>query len=178
MVATRRQDTGDDRIHAACLETAGAGTFEPSAEQERGRNPGTLALLTASRARDLCTESRPDEWSLPLHRDSKNQAMTAHVQRADGFVEPRKYTVCSVQFHPASRPVEGSPEQEAARYSGPEDTAPVMEDVSTEGYISIIGVEFKIRRSEHEANSIKLQVWDTAGQERFPDDHRQLLQGC
>ena len=48
MVATRRQDTGDDRIHAACLETAGAGTFEPSAEQERERDPGTLALLTAS----------------------------------------------------------------------------------------------------------------------------------
>ena len=42
-----------------------------------------------------------------------------------------------------------------------------MEDVSTEGYISTIGVEFKIRRSEHEANSIKLHVWDTAGQERF-----------
>ena len=77
MVATRRQGTGDDRIHAACLETAGAGTFEP-----RG--------------------------------GAENQAMTAHVQRADGFFEPRKYTVCSVQFHPASRPVEGSPEQEAA----------------------------------------------------------------
>ena len=47
MLATRWQDTGDDRIHAACVETAGAGTFEPSAEQERGRDPGTLALLTA-----------------------------------------------------------------------------------------------------------------------------------
>ena len=93
--------------------------------------------------------------------------MTAHVQRADGFVEPRKCTACSVQFHPASRAVEGSPEQEAARYSGPEDTAPGMENMSTEGYISTIGVEFKIRRSEHEANSIKLQVWDTACQERF-----------
>ena len=79
------------------------------------------------------------------------------MQRADGFVEPRKYTAYSVQFHPASRAVEGSPEQEGARYSGPEDTAPGMEDMSTEGYISTIGVEFKIRRSEHEANSIKLR---------------------
>ena len=71
-----------------------------------------------------------------------------------------------VQFSSTQQaePLKGSPEQEAARYSGPEDTAPGMEDVSTEGYISTIGVEFKIRRSEHEANSIKLQV---AGQERF-----------
>ena len=74
-----------------------------------------------------------------------------------------------VQFSSTQQaePLKGSPEQEAARYSGPEDTAPGMQDMSTEGYISTIGVEFKIRRSEHEANSIKLQVWDTAGQERF-----------
>ena len=38
----------DASTDAACLETAGAGTFEPSAEQEWGRDPGTLALLTAS----------------------------------------------------------------------------------------------------------------------------------
>ena len=86
--------------------------------------------------------------------------------------------MCSVQFHPASRPVEGSPEQEAARYSGPEDTAPGMEDMSTEGYISTIGVEFKIRRSEHEANSNKLQVLGYCESGVFPDDHQQLLQGC
>ena len=42
-----------------------------------------------------------------------------------------------------------------------------IDDTYTETYISTIGVELKIRTSEHEAKTIKLQVWDTAGQERF-----------
>ena len=97
------------------------------------------------------------------------------MQRTDGFVDTRKSTVCLVQVHPARRPVEGCPEQEAARYSGPEDTAPSIEamyksghpavteygvhahlhiqpsgkfsidDTYTESYISTMGVEFKIR---------------------------------
>ena len=55
--------------------------------------------------------------------------MTAHEQRADAVVELRKSTVCSIQFHPARRHVEGCPDQEAARYSAPEDTAPSIEDM-------------------------------------------------
>ena len=34
MVATRRQDTCDDRLHAARLETAGVRTFEHFAKQD------------------------------------------------------------------------------------------------------------------------------------------------
>jgi len=37
----------------------------------------------------------------------------------------------------------------------------------TEGYISTIGVDFKIATIQVEGESVKLQVWDTAAQERF-----------
>jgi len=36
-----------------------------------------------------------------------------------------------------------------------------------EGYISTIGVDFKVKTIEHNGKTIKLQIWDTAGQERF-----------
>ncbi len=41
------------------------------------------------------------------------------------------------------------------------------DDGYNEGYISTIGVDFKIRTINMGEKVIKLQIWDTAGQERF-----------
>ncbi|XP_074301795.1 ras-related protein RABD1-like [Silene latifolia] len=41
------------------------------------------------------------------------------------------------------------------------------DDSYVDSYISTIGVDFKIRTTELEGKSVKLQIWDTAGQERF-----------
>ena len=42
-----------------------------------------------------------------------------------------------------------------------------VDDAFMEGYISTIGVDFKIKTIEIEGKTVKLQIWDTAGQERF-----------
>jgi len=41
------------------------------------------------------------------------------------------------------------------------------DDKFEEGYVTTIGVDFKIKTLEIEGKSVKLQIWDTAGQERF-----------
>lgn len=41
------------------------------------------------------------------------------------------------------------------------------DDLYNEGYISTIGVDFKIKTIFTKGKVIKLQIWDTAGQERF-----------
>jgi Ras-related protein Rab-1A len=41
------------------------------------------------------------------------------------------------------------------------------DEIFTDGYISTIGVDFKIKTIEIDGLIIKLQIWDTAGQERF-----------
>lgn len=41
------------------------------------------------------------------------------------------------------------------------------DDIFSEGYVSTIGVDFKIRTVELDGKTVKLQIWDTAGQERF-----------
>ena len=41
------------------------------------------------------------------------------------------------------------------------------DDTYTEGFISTIGADYKIRSIELDGKVIKLQIWDTAGQERY-----------
>jgi len=41
------------------------------------------------------------------------------------------------------------------------------DDTYCEGYISTIGVDFKIKTINIDDKIVKLQIWDTAGQERF-----------
>ena len=41
------------------------------------------------------------------------------------------------------------------------------DDCWSDNYVTTIGVDFKIKTLNIEANSVKLQIWDTAGQDRF-----------
>jgi len=41
------------------------------------------------------------------------------------------------------------------------------DDTFSGNFISTIGVDFKIRTTEIDGKTIKMQIWDTAGQERF-----------
>ncbi|CAF3829441.1 unnamed protein product, partial [Rotaria sp. Silwood1] len=42
-----------------------------------------------------------------------------------------------------------------------------IDDVFYESYLATIGVDFKIRKMNHNGKTVKLQMWDTAGDERF-----------
>lgn len=42
-----------------------------------------------------------------------------------------------------------------------------VDETFTDGFISTIGVDFRIKSLKHNGREVKLQIWDTAGQERF-----------
>ena len=42
-----------------------------------------------------------------------------------------------------------------------------VDEKFSESYLSTIGVDFKQKSIEVDANKVKLQIWDTAGCERF-----------
>lgn len=46
------------------------------------------------------------------------------------------------------------------------------------GYVSTIGVDFKIKRVTIGEQTVKLQIWDTAGQERFRTISKPYLRGA
>lgn len=46
------------------------------------------------------------------------------------------------------------------------------------GYVSTIGVDFKVKMMKVGEQNVKLQVWDTAGQERFRTIARAYLRGA
>ncbi|KAL7535265.1 hypothetical protein ACHAWF_005114 [Thalassiosira exigua] len=43
----------------------------------------------------------------------------------------------------------------------------VSDSLSSQSYISTIGVDFRFRTVKMDKKTVKLQIWDTAGQERF-----------
>ena len=45
-------------------------------------------------------------------------------------------------------------------------------------YLSTIGVDFKIKRIQHEGKQITLNIWDTAGQERFRNITKSFYKGA
>lgn len=42
-----------------------------------------------------------------------------------------------------------------------------VDETFNDGFISTIGVDFRIRSLKYKGMDVKLQIWDTAGQERF-----------
>lgn len=52
------------------------------------------------------------------------------------------------------------------------------EDSFQTDYLSTIGVDFKIKRMELNANQVTLNIWDTAGQERFRNITKSFYKGA
>jgi small GTP-binding protein len=52
------------------------------------------------------------------------------------------------------------------------------EDSFQSDYLSTIGVDFKIKRIEHNSKPITLNIWDTAGQERFRNITKSFYKGA
>lgn len=52
------------------------------------------------------------------------------------------------------------------------------DDTFQTDYLSTIGVDFKIKRIEHNGQPITLNIWDTAGQERFRNITKSFYKGA
>lgn len=52
------------------------------------------------------------------------------------------------------------------------------EDTFQTDYLSTIGVDFKIKRADHNGCQVTLNIWDTAGQERFRNITKSFYKGA
>ena len=52
------------------------------------------------------------------------------------------------------------------------------DDTFQTDYLSTIGVDFKIKRIEHNNQQITMNIWDTAGQERFRNITKSFYKGA
>ena len=52
------------------------------------------------------------------------------------------------------------------------------EGIFKESYVATIGVDFKIKLTQHQDKKVKLQIWDTAGQERFKNITQTYYKGA
>ena len=52
------------------------------------------------------------------------------------------------------------------------------DDTFQADYLSTIGVDFKIKRIQHNKQQITLNIWDTAGQQRFRNITKSFYKGA
>merc|ERR1712227_1006392 len=85
--------------------------------------------ITVAGKIDYVTDVRKNGDLWWLRPDGKTQVTIEYVQRADGSVEPRKiHTVVISTQH--AEPLKAVRSKEVAGYSGPEETAPSMEEMN------------------------------------------------
>merc|ERR1711920_850284 len=88
-----------------------------------------LTHLMATKLGKKLTDVRKDGSLWWLRPDGKTQVTIEYLQRADGSVEPRKiHTVVISTQH--AEPLKATRCKEVAGYSGPDATAPSMEDMN------------------------------------------------
>merc|ERR1739848_316557 len=90
-----------------------------------------LTILIATRLGKKLTDVRKNGLLWWLRPDGKTQVTIQYLQREDGSVEPQKiHTVVISTQH--AEPLKAVRTKECAGYSGPEMTAPSMEDMNKE----------------------------------------------
>merc|ERR1719440_2773809 len=88
-----------------------------------------LTILLATKLGKTLTEVRKDGSLWWLRPDGKTQVAIEYLQKADGSVEPRKlHTVVISTQH--AEPLKATRTKECAGYTGPEMTAPSMEEMN------------------------------------------------
>merc|ERR1712036_172400 len=88
-----------------------------------------LTILLATRLGKKLTDVRKDGSLWWLRPDGKTQVTIEYIQKADGSVEPQKvHTVVISTQH--AEPLKRTRTQECAGYTGPEMTAPSMEEMN------------------------------------------------
>merc|ERR1712164_175066 len=88
-----------------------------------------LTILIATRLGKKLTDVRKDGSLWWLRPDGKTQVTIEYTQKADGSVEPQKIhtVVISTQY---AEPSKAKRSEEVAGYTGPDDTAPTMEEMN------------------------------------------------
>merc|ERR1712025_10562 len=90
-----------------------------------------LTHSMATRLGKVLTEVRKSGKLWWLRPDGKTQVTIEYLQKADGSVEPQKiHTVVISTQH--AEPLKASRTKECAGYTGPDMTAPSMEDMDKE----------------------------------------------
>jgi len=101
--------------------------FGYASDETEDAMPLTHSMATRLGKKLTDVRKNGDLWW--LRPDGKTQVTIEYVQRADGSVEPRKiHTVVISTQH--AEPLKAVRSKEVAGYSGPEETAPSMEDMN------------------------------------------------
>jgi len=90
-----------------------------------------LTHLMATRLGKMLTDVRKSGECWWLRPDGKTQVTIEYVQKADGSVEPKKiHTVVISTQH--AEPLKATRKKEVAGYTGPDSTAPSMEEMNNQ----------------------------------------------